>query len=181
MLFILSVALLNLSSIYADTITNQTVGNLTANGTHSITENITNSTTSSLNNSGVAKNITNAVNIKLTTLLIGNGFYNSTIRSNTNFGDPSVNTYDLNLSDSVRDPYDIRELYPDPFPYSYFIGYLNTPTVQSAIGAYQNYTEISPSVIFTSDNVDAIGDMKKLLQRGVTIVMYHGDADSVCD
>ena len=33
-----------------------------------------------------------------------------------------------------RDEYDIRELQPDPFPYSFYVDYLNTPEVQQAIG-----------------------------------------------
>ena len=128
-----------------------------------------------------ANNIPNATNIRLATLLIGNGFYDGDVQSNTNFDDPSVNTYDINLNVSNRDVYDIRELYPDPFPYQYYISYLNTPSVQSAIGAYQNYTEVSSTITFGEDNVDAVGDMKKLLERGVNVLMYHGDADLICN
>lgn len=39
-----------------------------------------------------------------------------------------------------RDEHDIRELQPDPFPYTFFVNYLNTEKVQQAIGAYVNFT-----------------------------------------
>jgi carboxypeptidase D len=48
------------------------------------------------------------------------------------------NIYDIYAG---RDEYDFRELYPDPFPYSFYVNYLNTPEVQKAIGAYQNFSE----------------------------------------
>jgi hypothetical protein len=47
-----------------------------------------------------------------------------------------------NLVESVydeylgRDEYDIRELSPDPFPYAFYVQYLNTTKVQAAIGAF---------------------------------------------
>lgn len=42
-----------------------------------------------------------------------------------------------------RSFYDIRYLNPSPFPYSYYISYLNQPEVQTAIGAYQNFTNFN--------------------------------------
>lgn len=47
---------------------------------------------------------------------------------------------------SGRDEYDARELVPDPFPYIFYIDYLNSPDVMAAIGAYQNYSESSGTV-----------------------------------
>lgn len=49
-------------------------------------------------------------------------------------------------SRKCRDEYDVRELTPDPFPYSFYTSYLNTPEVQAAIGAYQNFTQSSNAV-----------------------------------
>ncbi|RDW84592.1 alpha hydrolase-17 [Coleophoma cylindrospora] len=87
-----------------------------------------------------------------------------------------------------RDEYDMRELVPDPFPYSYYISYLNTPEVQAAIGAYQNYSESSNSVYlaFTAtgdDNreVGTVAAIKRLLDQGVTVMLYAGDADYNCN
>ena len=95
-----------------------------------------------------------------------------------------------NLVESVydnylgRDEHDMRELKPDPFPYLFYIQYLNTPEVQAAIGAYQNYSKSNEAVsqAFTAtgdDNrepstVEALGE---LLRQGITVMLYAGDAD----
>ncbi|TAQ83628.1 hypothetical protein B7494_g8049 [Chlorociboria aeruginascens] len=87
-----------------------------------------------------------------------------------------------------RDEYDVRELTPDPFPYGFYVSYLNTPEVQSAIGAYQNFSESSNAVYvdFTGtgdDNreVGTIEAIRKLLKQGVYVVLYAGDADYNCN
>jgi hypothetical protein len=84
---------------------------------------------------------------------------------------------------SGRDEYDSRELMPDPFPYEYYVDYLNSPKVQAAIGAYQNFSESSSTVgnAFSSTGDDdresnTIEDVQKLLEAGVQVVMYFGDA-----
>ena len=93
--------------------------------------------------------------------------------------------YDVYLH---RDEYDFRELTPDPFPYSFYVDYLNTPAVQAAIGAYQNYSESSNAVgtAFgtTGDDgreVSTVQDMLKLINQNVTVMMYTGDADYNCN
>jgi carboxypeptidase D len=83
-----------------------------------------------------------------------------------------------------RDEHDMRELKPDRFPYSFYIQYLNSPEVQTAIGAYQNYSKSNEAVsqAFTAtgdDNreastVEALGE---LLRQGITVMLYAGDAD----
>lgn len=87
-----------------------------------------------------------------------------------------------------RDEYDIRELEPDPFPYEFYVDYLNSPKVQSAIGAYQNFSEFSNAVgnAFGTTGDDGreegtVQDMKKLLDQDVTVMMYTGDADYNCN
>ena len=87
-----------------------------------------------------------------------------------------------------RDEYDIRELSPDPFPYEFYVDYLNSPQVQQAIGAFQNFSESNNAVgtAFgtTGDDgreVSTVEDMRKLLEQGVTVVMYTGDADYNCN
>ncbi|KAJ5732427.1 Peptidase S10 serine carboxypeptidase [Penicillium malachiteum] len=87
-----------------------------------------------------------------------------------------------------RDEYDFRELESDPFPYEFYVDYLNTPKVQAAIGAYQNFSESSETIgnSFGSTGDDdrksgTIGDVKHLLESGVQVVMYFGDADYNCN
>lgn len=89
---------------------------------------------------------------------------------------------------SGRDEYDMRELTPDPFPYDYFSQYLNTPAVQTAIGAYQNFSTSSSTVgsAFgdTGDDDRESGTIEacqKLLAAGVELTLYYGDADYNCN
>lgn len=95
------------------------------------------------------------------------------------------NLFDIYLG---RDEYDARELYPDPFPYEFYVDYLNTPRVQAAIGAVVNFTEGSDAVweAFSSTGDDGresntIEDVRYLLSQGVTVAMYAGDADYNCN
>ena len=92
-----------------------------------------------------------------------------------------------------RDEYDLRELSPDPFPYTFFVEYLNRPHVQKAIGAYQNFsyavTNLGAGTVataFTTTGDDArkysiIEDTRKLLDQGVAVMQYAGDADYNCN
>lgn len=84
---------------------------------------------------------------------------------------------------SGRDEYDMRELTPDPFPYNFYEDYLNSPKVQAAIGAYQNFSSSSETVgnSFGSTGDDdresgTIKHVRNLLNAGVQVVMYFGDA-----
>lgn len=88
-----------------------------------------------------------------------------------------------------RNEYDIRELDPDPFPYFYFTDYLNLPHVQKAIGAFTNYSSYSAVVgdysFGTTGDDDksegAPGAVKKLIDQGIYMVQYNGDADYNCN
>lgn len=87
-----------------------------------------------------------------------------------------------------RDEYDMRELTPDPFPYSFYVEYLNTPEVQTAIGAYQNFSESSSTVSAAFSNTGdddresgTIEAVRKLLAAGVQVILYYGDADYNCN
>ena len=91
-----------------------------------------------------------------------------------------------------RDEYDIRELNPDPFPYLFFVDYLNKPEIQAAIGAYTNFSYASTNLgagtvatAFGTTGDDArkfsiIEDVRKLVKQGVAVLMYAGDADYNC-
>jgi hypothetical protein len=63
------------------------------------------------------------------------------------------------------------------------VDYLNSPKVQAAIGAYQNFSESSQTVgnSFASTGDDdresgTIQHVRNLLEAGVQVVMYFGDA-----
>jgi len=93
--------------------------------------------------------------------------------------------YDVYLS---RDEYDVRELTPDPFPYGFYVQYLNSPKVQAAIGAYQNFSESSNTDYnaFTATGDDdreygTIEAVRKLLEQGIYVAMMAGDADYNCN
>ena len=68
------------------------------------------------------------------------------------------------------------------FPPEFYVANLNTGTVQSAIGAYVNYTEFSAEVgdAFNTTGDDGredgtVEDMRELLEQGITVMMYTGD------
>ena len=106
----------------------------------------------------------------------------------------AADNFCANLVESVydnvlgRDEYDVRELNPDPFPYEFYVDYLNTPKVQKAIGAYQNFSEYANAVgtAFGTTGDDGreestVEDVLKLLQQGITVMLYFGDADYNCN
>ena len=73
----------------------------------------------------------------------------------------------------------------DSFPPVFYIAYLNTETVQKAIGAYVNFTEFSAEVssAFNTTGDDGredgtVEDMRGLLEQGITVMMYTGDVSS---
>lgn len=80
-----------------------------------------------------------------------------------------------------RDEYDSRELMPDPFPYDFYVDYLNTPDVQAAIGAFVNFSESSDT---TGNAFGSTGDdaremgvkaaIEYILGQGLPFVMYFG-------
>ncbi|KAF7195659.1 Carboxypeptidase S1-like B [Pseudocercospora fuligena] len=87
-----------------------------------------------------------------------------------------------------RDEYDIRELTPDPFPYSFYVVYLNTPKLQKAIGAYVNFSESNSAVgnAFGSTGDDdreegVYAALRRLIKKGVYLVQFAGDADYNCN
>lgn len=89
----------------------------------------------------------------------------------------------------LGDEYDIRELTPDPFPYTSWVAYLNKPEVQRAIGAYTNFTysvtNLGAGTVATafgttgddSRGFDIISRNQRLIGEGVYVVHYAGDAD----
>ncbi|OJD29552.1 carboxypeptidase d [Diplodia corticola] len=95
------------------------------------------------------------------------------------------NLYDIY---SGRDEYDFRELTPDPFPYSFYVAYLNDPAIQHAIGAAVNFSEsnaaVSTAFASTGDDdrpVHSLDHVRALLDAGVSVTLYFGDADYNCN
>ena len=91
------------------------------------------------------------------------------------------------FKDSGRDPYDITQKVPDPFPPSFYLEYLNDPDVQAAIGVAVNYTESNNAVlnafVQTGDfeRTDPISQVAYLLSLGVRVALIYGDRDYLCN
>ncbi|KJY01225.1 carboxypeptidase s1 like protein [Zymoseptoria brevis] len=99
--------------------------------------------------------------------------------------------YVENVLDQVanRDEYDIRFLMEDPFPNTGdFSQYLNSDKVLRAIGAHTNWLESSNAVGSAFGNtgdddreVGTVEAIRQLVEQGVYVVMYAGDADYTCN
>ncbi|KAG9187310.1 carboxypeptidase D [Alternaria panax] len=122
--------------------------------------------------------------------------YNDTVKAewyNNMYGpgncyDRTKQCYETGIDSVGRDEYDMRFLTPDPFPYEYFGDYLNLPEVQKAIGAFQNFSQSASTVsaAFGSTGDDdrpsgTIAACQKLLDAGVQVMLYYGDADYNCN
>ena len=88
---------------------------------------------------------------------------------------------------SGRDPYDITQKLPDPFPPSSYMEYLNDADVQAAIGVAINYTQSNVAVqdafVQTGDyeRADPIPQIAYLLSLGVRVALIYGDRDYLCN
>ncbi|RMZ81465.1 hypothetical protein DV738_g2273, partial [Chaetothyriales sp. CBS 135597] len=88
-----------------------------------------------------------------------------------------------------RGVYDIRSPIDDPNPPSYWLDYLNTPTIQNAIGVDTNYTTSVNSDVYyafaqTGDFVypNFLQDLEELLNYStVRVSLVYGDADYICN
>src|SRR4051812_44502980 len=83
---------------------------------------------------------------------------------------------------SQRNEFDITQTNPDPFPPPYHIGYLNSKSVQEALGVPRNFTPNSFAVQMAYDSYDPVlgghlEDMGFLLDSGVTVALVYGDRD----
>jgi hypothetical protein len=91
------------------------------------------------------------------------------------------------VSNSGRSFYDIGSPDTDPFPPSYFLGYLNQAWVQQALGVPVNFTMSSETVF---DAFNGVGDMVRgglmddlafLLESNVKVTLVYGDRDFACN
>jgi carboxypeptidase C (cathepsin A) len=84
--------------------------------------------------------------------------------------------------------YDIRQPADDPTPPQNFIDYLNTAPIQQALGVNLNYTSDASDTV--SEGFQETGDfsypdfkvdLEHLLNEGVRVALYYGDADYICN
>lgn len=87
-----------------------------------------------------------------------------------------------------RGVYDIRHPFDDPTPPTYFIDYLNQPSVQAALGVETNYTMDANTEIYyafqqTGDFIymNFIDDLEMILNSSVRVSLIYGDADYICN
>lgn len=86
-----------------------------------------------------------------------------------------------------RGVYDIRHPYDDPTPPTNFMGLLNKPSTQEALGVDTNYTDSNLEVYYafqqTGDFVfpNLIEDLEDILATPVRVSLIYGDADYICN
>ncbi|KAK4974057.1 hypothetical protein LTR66_011106 [Elasticomyces elasticus] len=98
----------------------------------------------------------------------------------------SCNSLDQPFQRSGLNSYDIR-VPNTTMPSQAYLEYLNTASVQAAIGARVNFTEQS-DVVYAAFNStgdeyrqNQLGDIASLIRRGVRVAMIYGDADYICN
>ncbi|TVY16076.1 Carboxypeptidase S1 [Lachnellula arida] len=84
------------------------------------------------------------------------------------------------------DVYDIREPSNDPYPPETYADYLQTASVVKAIGAKSTYSECpdAPYEKFANTGDDArsfVSTLSKVVQSGITVTLWAGDADWICN
>lgn len=89
---------------------------------------------------------------------------------------------------SGRNYYDIAAIDPDPFPPNYYIGWLNQPHVQQALGVPVNYTNPGGNAPYygfqlTGDYVRGgrLEDLSSLIEDGIKVALVYGDRDYACN
>ncbi|KAF6815043.1 carboxypeptidase S1 [Colletotrichum musicola] len=90
--------------------------------------------------------------------------------------------WDVNTGRSEND---IRVFAPDPYPPTNYVAYLNSPAVQTAIGASTNFTvaSVQTSLAFSATGDDTrtsplvVSSIATLLQNNISVALFTGDAD----
>ncbi|KAL8687080.1 MAG: hypothetical protein Q9218_006646 [Villophora microphyllina] len=95
------------------------------------------------------------------------------------------------INDSGRNYYDIAAIDPDPFPPSYYLGYLAQHYVQAALGVPINYTQSTNGVYEAFNSIGdyartdirggQIQDLAYLLDNGIKVALMYGDRDYACN
>ena len=80
----------------------------------------------------------------------------------------------------------------NPFPPTSWVAYLNRPEIQQAIGAFTNFsysvTNLGTGTVATAFGTtgddarvfDVEAKQRRLVEEGVYVVHYYGDADYMC-
>ena len=88
---------------------------------------------------------------------------------------------------SGRSAYDIRVPAPSDSENVDFEDYLNLVKIQNALGVERSYTLFNWNVYYAFGNTgdlaypDFLADLGMLLDNSVRIILYHGDADYICN
>ena len=92
---------------------------------------------------------------------------------------------------SGRNYYDIVAIDPDPFPPSYYLGFLSQHWVQAALGVPINYTQSTNGVYSAFQSTGdysrtdirggQLADLAYLLDNGVKVAFMYGDRDYACN
>ncbi|CAG8027262.1 unnamed protein product [Penicillium nalgiovense] len=91
---------------------------------------------------------------------------------------------------SDRGYYDLTHKNPDPFPPSYYLGWLNQHWVQGALGVPINFTESSNGAYNAfksvgdyprSDVHGYLEDLAYVLDSGIKVALVYGDSDYACN
>ncbi|KAI4197600.1 MAG: hypothetical protein LQ350_005834 [Teloschistes chrysophthalmus] len=95
------------------------------------------------------------------------------------------------INESGRNYYDIAAIDPDPFPPSYYLGYLAQHYVQAALGVPINYTQSTNGVYEAFNSIGdyartdirggQIQDLAYLLDNGIKVALMYGDRDYACN
>lgn len=99
----------------------------------------------------------------------------------------SANIRDGYLNYSGRNYYDIGQKDPDPFTFPFYVGWLNQPHVQAALGVPLNFTQSNGAVSSTFRGIGDyprpgwLEDLAYLLERGIKVALVYGDRDYACN
>lgn len=97
------------------------------------------------------------------------------------------NIRDRYITESGRNYYDIATVDPDPFPPPFYLGYLNRPHVQKALGVPVNFTQSSSTVATAFRSIGDyprpgwLEDLEFLLENNVKVHLMYGDRDFACN
>ena len=83
--------------------------------------------------------------------------------------------------------YDIASSVPESFPPRFYVEYLNTASVQTAVGVPINYTDLSRRVYVgfrdsgDFEREDVVPKLARLLRAGIRVGLMYGDRDYICN
>ena len=97
------------------------------------------------------------------------------------------NIRDRYITISGRNYYDVVTVDPDPFPPPFYVGYLNQPHVQKALGVPVNFTQSTSAVSTAFRSIGDyprpgwLEDLEFLLENNIKVHLMYGDRDFACN